>query len=62
MVYTIRVYNEGEVAGWATQITDHLPSGLKFVPAAESTINSTYGWTVSEDGKTVTTYFLLLDN
>ena len=62
VVYTIRVYNEGEVAGWATQITDHLPSGLKFVPAAESTINSTYGWTVSEDGKTVTTNYLAAEN
>lgn len=62
VVYTIRVYNEGEVAGWATQITDHLPSGLKFVPTAESTINSTYGWTVSEDGKTVTTNYLAAEN
>lgn len=62
VIYTIRVYNEGEVAGWATQITDHLPSGLKFVPVAESTINRTYGWTVSEDERTVTTNYLAAEN
>ena len=32
------------------------------MPAAESTINSTYGWTVSEDGKTVTTNYLAAEN
>ena len=29
VVYTIRVYNEGNVNGKATQITDYLPEGLK---------------------------------
>ena len=62
VVYTIRVYNEGEVDGWATEVTDHLPSGLKFVPKEESTINSTYGWEVSEDGRTVTTNYLAAEN
>ena len=62
VVYTIRIYNEGEIAGWATQITDHLPSGLQFVPKAESTINNTYGWEVSADGRTVTTNYLAAQN
>ena len=29
VLYTIRIYNEGEVDGYATKVTDYLPSGLK---------------------------------
>jgi len=29
--YSIRVKNEGEIAGYATEIKDHIPAGLKFV-------------------------------
>ena len=52
VIYTIRVYNEGEVAGYASEITDYLPEGLRFVE--DSDINRLYGWT-SADGRTVTT-------
>ncbi len=63
VVYTIRVYNEGEVAGWATQVTDYLPEGLKFVPAAQSTINTNYGWANPKgDGKTIVTNYLASEN
>ena len=31
--YKIRVTNEGEIAGYATEISDYIPQGLKFVPA-----------------------------
>ena len=55
VVYTIRIYNEGEIAGYAKEVTDYLPDGLKFLP--DSQINRTYGWT-SEDGKTVKTTYL----
>ena len=58
VVYTLRVYNEGELDGYATEITDHLPENLEFVPTSESTINDKYGWQVSKDGKTVTTSYL----
>lgn len=59
VVYTIRVYNEGEIAGWATQVTDYLPEGLKFIPATESKINRDYGWTnPSGDGKTIVSNYL----
>ncbi len=59
VVYTIRVYNEGNVAGYAEQITDYLPEGLKFVPTSESQINTTYGWTNPlNDGKTIVTNYL----
>ena len=29
--YSIRVYNEGEIAGYAKEIKEHIPEGLKFV-------------------------------
>ena len=57
VVYTIRIYNEGEVDGYAKQVTDYLPEGLELVPQAQSTINTTYNWT-STDGKRVTTDYL----
>ena len=43
VVYTIRIYNEGQIDGKATEITDYLPEGLKLVEDSE--INKTYGWT-----------------
>ena len=55
VTYTIRIYNEGELDGKATEITDYLPSGLKLVPASESQINATYRW-VEKDGKITTEY------
>lgn len=58
VVYTIRVYNEGGIDGYAEEITDYLPEGLKFIPAEESDINAKYEWSVSEDGKTVKTDYL----
>ena len=30
--YTLRVYDEGEVDGYVSQITDHLPAQLEFIP------------------------------
>lgn len=48
VIYTIRIYNEGEIDGWATQVTDHLPEGLKFVPPEQSEINKKYGWKLTE--------------
>ena len=42
VVYTIRIYNEGDVDGKATEITDYLPDGLKL--AENSEINKKYGW------------------
>ena len=56
VVYDIRIYNEGNIDGKCTQITDHLPAGLTLTP--NSQINSTYGWTASADGRTVTTAYL----
>mgnify|MGYP001165807145 CR=1 FL=1 len=49
VTYKIRVYNEGQVDGTATEVTDYLPAGLKLV--AGSTINTKYGW---KTGKQIT--------
>ena len=54
--YTIRVYNEGSIDGYANKIVDKLPAEQEFLPEHETNIK--YGWTVSEDGRTVTTDYL----
>ena len=57
VTYTIRVFNEGAVDGYAKEIKDVLPQGLDFLPDNE--INKQYGWTVSEeDNRTITTTYL----
>lgn len=53
VVYTIRIYNEGQVDGKATEITEYLPDGLELIPATESSINANYKWK-SENGKVYT--------
>lgn len=55
VVYMLRVYNEGDIDGYAAEIKDHLPPHLEFV---DSKFNKDYGWEVSEDGRTVTTTYL----
>ena len=42
VTYTIRVYNEGEKAGYAAEIRDDMPKGLIFVEDNETNIK--YGW------------------
>ena len=56
VIYTIRVYNEGSIDGYANKIVDKLPAELEFLPDHE--INIEYEWQVSEDGRTVTTDYL----
>ena len=59
IVYTIRIYNEGEVDGYATKVTDYLSEGLELVE--NSAINNKYGWTLgpAKDGKvTIETNYL----
>lgn len=50
--YTIRIYNEGELDGYALEITDHLPEGLEYIDTA---LNRENGWVPSTDKKTITT-------
>ena len=47
--YQIRITNEGNMAGYAEEITDYIPDGVEFVEEDND------GWVLSEDGKTVTT-------
>ena len=42
VTYTIRVYNEGTIAGYAKEIADNIPNGLEFVKDNET--NKKYGW------------------
>ena len=56
VIYTLRVYNEGDIDGYASEIKDYLPPYLTF--AQDSEINTKYGWQVSEDGRIVTTKYL----
>ena len=53
VVYTIRVYNEGQLDGYVHEITDYLPPQLEFI--VDDELNAMYGWTVSEDGRVVKT-------
>ncbi len=55
IVYMLRVYNEGSLDGYAGEIKDHLPEYLEFV---DGEFNKKYNWSVSEDGRTVTTDYL----
>jgi len=56
VTYTIRVYNEGTIAGYAEEITDDIPEGLVFLP--ENSTNKEYGWKMyyyDENGSLVET-------
>ena len=55
ITYTLRIYNEGTLPGYATEVFDYIPEGLEFIDNSQSSINQTYGWEV-RDGKIVTTY------
>ena len=47
VIYTIRIYNEGQSDGYATLIKDYLPNGVKLVE--NSQLNNRYGWTIGQD-------------
>ena len=53
VTYTLRVYNEGEVAGYAQEITDDIPDYLEYLP--ENSTNKEYKWVMyDKDGKETT--------
>ena len=66
VTYTLRVYNEGEVAGYAKEIKDNIPNGLEFMPDNE--LNKEYRWIMLDkygketdnvaDSKYITTDYL----
>ena len=50
VIYTIRVYNEGEIDGYASEITDDIPEYLEYLP--EESTNVEYMWKMyDKDGK-----------
>ncbi len=55
VVYMLRVYNEGEISGYAEEITDYLPEGLEFV---EGEYNTKYGWSYDKETRKVKTTYL----
>ena len=55
--YKIRVYNEGDIDGYAKEVTDNLPKGLDFIKDSE--INKKYGWVQDESNpKIIRTNYL----
>ena len=53
ITYTIRVYNEGAKDGYVSQITDHLPPELEFLPDDEQNIAN--GWVYDENDTSLRT-------
>ena len=53
VIYTIRVYNEGEADGYANEITDDVPEGLEFLPENET--NKEYRWKMLDENEEETT-------
>ena len=53
VTYTIRVYNEGQVNGYASEIKDDIPNGLEFLPDHE--INKEFRWKLLDKDEKVTT-------
>ena len=49
VTYTLRIYNEGDRAGYASIITDDIPEGLQFVPQDE--LNKEYRWVMYKEIK-----------
>ncbi len=59
ILYTIRIYNEGGIDGYADEIVDYLPEGLELIPSSESEVNAKYGWTADNaDSRKITTTYL----
>ena len=50
--YTIRVYNEGDIAGYAEEVADDIPDGLRFLPENET--NTQYRWIMYDEDGNVT--------
>jgi len=59
VIYTIRIYNEGDIAGTATEVADYLPEGLEFVTPGngegQSSINLENGWSNPDSTGKITT-------
>ena len=55
VIYTLTVYNEGIIDGFAQEITEYLPEGLEFV---DDEFNKVYDWNFDEENNKVVTRIL----
>ena len=62
VIYTIRVYNEGKVDGYASSVTDYLPPQLEFVVDDDENFNAKYGWQIDSSLRKATTTILKRDD
>ena len=53
VIYTIRVYNEGTIAGYASEITDDIPEYLEYLP--DESTNVEYMWKMYDKNGNETT-------
>lgn len=53
VIYTLRIFNEGNQAGYAAEVKDDLPEGLEFIP--ENDLNKEYRWKMYKEDGTETT-------
>ena len=58
VIFTIRIYNEGEISGYANSITDYLPPQLEFVINDVDNFNAKYGWKIDSTLRKATTNLL----
>ena len=58
VIYTLRIYNEGQLDGYATTITDYLPPQLEFVTDDEENFNAKYGWEIDDSLRKASTNYL----
>ena len=47
VTYSLRIYNEGQIDGYASVVTDDIPDGLEFLP--ENSLNKEYRWVMYEE-------------
>ena len=55
VLYTIRVYNEGELDGYAASVKDYLPEYLNYI---DGEFNKNFGWVYNQEDRSVTTDYL----
>ena len=55
VIYTIEVFNEGIIDGYAEEIVQHLPEGLEFV---DDELNKSFGWEYDKANNQVVTKVL----
>lgn len=58
VIYTLRIYNEGEIDGYASKVTDYLPPQLEFVTDDEENFNAKYGWIIDSSLRKASTSYL----